>query len=46
MSKRPTQTTPKGLEIPVPTLKQFERDLEKATNPVKASTPRRRAVKK
>jgi len=33
-SQEPTQTTPTGVEIPVPTREQFMRDLRKVAPPV------------
>ena len=38
--KEPTQTTPKGAEIPIPTREQVMRDLRKTAKP-KGSTPDR-----
>ena len=43
--KKPTQKTPKGYEIPVPTRKDFEDALNKVAKAPKPSTPRRRPKK-
>lgn len=37
--KEPKQTTPKGLEIPVPTREAFLRDLAKVAPPAKPTEP-------
>jgi hypothetical protein len=39
MRKQPTQTTPKGAEIPVPKRGDFMRDLRKAATPKPAEKP-------
>ena len=44
-SDQPKQTTPKGLEIPVPTRKEVEDALEKLAHSPKPSIPRRRPKK-
>ena len=41
MKDKPTQTTPKGYEIPVPKKRDFDQMLERAAKPVKKSAPRR-----
>lgn len=45
MSEKPKQKTPKGHEIPVPTKDDVFKVLEKAAQPIKPSTPRRRPKK-
>lgn len=37
--EKPTQRTPKGLEIPVPERKDFEELLDKVAKPKKSETP-------
>ena len=41
MDKAPTQKTPKGHGIPVPTKEEFETALDKVAKPVKKSPARR-----
>ena len=38
---QPTQKTPKGHEIPIPTKEDFEASLDKVAKPVKKSPTRR-----
>ena len=39
MSKKPTQKTPKGEEIPIPTKEEFERNLDKVMKPKREPSP-------
>jgi len=43
--EKPTQKTPKGYTIPVPTRKDFEDILDKVAKTPKRSTPKRRPAK-
>ncbi len=43
--KQPTQKTPKGYEIPIPTRKGFDAILDKVAKAPKRSTPKRRPAK-
>jgi hypothetical protein len=45
MEKEPTQTTPAGAEIPVPTRKQVLGDFDKAMQPVEKPKKKRRKKK-